>query len=258
MTLPPTSYAPVDSRTIGGFCGLRSSSAKAVVPSPANNNAAANGRSRFQSLEWLPAHFIRLLLPAICTGRLKAAPTWHLAKIIAGRTPVGHSYSAAFHQVELRGYHSNPTPLKPPLGRSNRKFIAEHRQTAARLLPRGLVLDDVPVFRQHALLHAHDVSDDPCRRWPEAAEPPMENDEITRRRRNVVLVAQRRGQGLDQTKESVTARRNMCAVLDVARRPEALGGGIVALVEKGIKRVQDDLHAAVLAARYGWCGHGAS
>src|SRR5882757_4530717 len=104
MTLPPTSYAPVDSRTIGGFCGLRSSSAKAVVPSPANNNAAANGRSRFQSLEWLPAHFIRLLLPAICTGRLKAAPTWHLAKIIAGRTPVGHSYSAAFHQVELRGY----------------------------------------------------------------------------------------------------------------------------------------------------------
>ena len=87
------------------------------------------------------------------------------------------------------------------------------------------------MLREPSIFHAYDVSDDPRRRWPETAEPPMENDEITSRRRNVVLVAQRRGQALDQVKEPVTAGRNMCAVLDVTRRPEALGGGVVPLVE---------------------------
>src|SRR5258708_32743873 len=86
----------------------------------------------------------------------------------------------------------------------------------------------------------------------------MENDEIISRRRNVVLVAQRRGQGLDQVKKPVTAGRNMCAVLDVTRGPEALGGSVVALVEKGIERVQDGLDVAVRAGRVGWCGHGVS
>jgi hypothetical protein len=99
------------------------------------------------------------------------------------------------------------------------------------LLSRGLVLDDVPVLRENSILHAHDVSDDPRRRLPETAESPVENDEIAGRRRKVVLVTQRRGQDLDQVKEPVAARRNMCAVLDVARRPEALGGSVVALVE---------------------------
>ena len=65
---------------------------------------------------------------------------------------------------------------------------------------RGLVLDDVPVLRENFILHTYDVGDDPRRRWPETAEPPMENDEITGRRGNVVLVPQRRGQGLDQVK----------------------------------------------------------
>ena len=97
-----------------------------------------------------------------------------------------------------------------------------------------------------SILHAHDVGDDPRRRQAVTAEPPVENDEIAGRRRNVVLVAQRRGQGLDQVKEPVTAGRNMCAVLDVTRRPEALGGSVVALVEKGIKCVQDGLDAGGL------------
>jgi hypothetical protein len=42
------------------------------------------------------------------------------------------------------------------------------------------------------------------------------------------------------------------------RRPEALGRGVVALVEKGVKRVEDGLDAAVFAARFGWYGHGNS
>ena len=109
------------------------------------------------------------------------------------------------------------------------------------MFPRGFVLDDVPVLREHAILHAYDVSDDPRRRRSETAEAPMEDDELSSRRRNVVLVAQRCGQGLDQVKQTVTPGRDMCAVLDVTRRPEAFGGGVVTPIEKGIKRVEDDL-----------------
>ena len=39
----------------------------------------------------------------------------------------------------------------------------------------------------------------------------------------------------------------MGAVLDVTRRLEALGGRIVALVEQGVKRIQDDLDVVVIA-----------
>ena len=39
----PTSYAPVNVRMIGGFDGLRASSANAGWLSPASSNAAANG-----------------------------------------------------------------------------------------------------------------------------------------------------------------------------------------------------------------------
>ena len=76
---------------------------------------------------------------------------------------------------------------RPRSIRSSRRFVAEHRQPAARLLARGLVLNDVPVLREHAILHPNDVGDDP-RRWQAVtAEPPVENDEVTRRRGDVVL-----------------------------------------------------------------------
>src|SRR5437667_537646 len=65
MTLPPTSYAPVDSRMIGGFGGLRSSSAKAVLLRPANNNAA-NGCNCFQPFEWLLPQRMICLLQKYC------------------------------------------------------------------------------------------------------------------------------------------------------------------------------------------------
>jgi hypothetical protein len=83
------------------------------------------------------------------------------------------------------------------------------------LLSCDLVLDDIPVLHEHSILHAHDISDDPRRRLADTAEPFMQNDEVTSRRRNAVLVTQRRGQGLDQAKEPVAAGWNMCAVLDV-------------------------------------------
>src|ERR1043166_7603759 len=61
MTLPPTSYAPVDSRMIGGFCGLRPSSARAAWLSPASNNAAANDRPCRPFKRLFPRFIIGLL-----------------------------------------------------------------------------------------------------------------------------------------------------------------------------------------------------
>jgi hypothetical protein len=125
MTLPPTSYAPVDSRTIGGFGGLRSSSAQAVLPSPANNNAAANGFNCFQRRRETGRQ-----KPEAGKHRRDAGRTEHkfdiahppprpsaraalwtgsdvaLGETIAGRTLIGHSDCAAFHQMEFRACRS--------------------------------------------------------------------------------------------------------------------------------------------------------
>lgn len=78
------------------------------------------------------------------------------------------------------------------------KAIAEHRQSAARLFARRLILDDVLVLGEHVTLHMHDVGDDPCRRQTMTAEPAVQNDEIAARRADMVLIAQRRGQALDE------------------------------------------------------------
>ena len=59
----------------------------------------------------------------------------------------------------------------------------------------------------------------------------------------------RRGPVLDQAEQPVAAGRNMRAVLDVARPPESLGGDIVALVERGIERVQHDPGAVIFGRR---------
>jgi hypothetical protein len=73
----------------------------------------------------------------------------------------------------------------------------------------------------------------------------MEDDETAEGRRNVVLVPQRIGQSLDEAEEPLTAGWNMCAVLDVTRGPETLRSIVVTLIEEGIKRVQNDLHAVL-------------
>src|ERR1700676_3867295 len=57
-----------------------------------------------------------------------------------------------------------------------------------------------------------------------------------------VLVAQSFRSPFDQGEKSLASGRNVRTVLNVVRRPETLRGGVVALVEKGLEGVQDDLH----------------
>src|SRR5271163_2611201 len=55
--------------------------------------------------------------------------------------------------------------------RSGGEAIAEHRQAADGLGLRRLVLDDVPVFGELAVLEADDIGGDPRRREAVAGEP---------------------------------------------------------------------------------------
>jgi len=70
-----------------------------------------------------------------------------------------------------------------------------------------------------------------------SSETSMKEDEVARRRDNVVLVPQRRGQSLDEVEQPMPPGRNMRAVLDVVRGPKALRLGIVALIEERVERM---------------------
>jgi hypothetical protein len=56
----------------------------------------------------------------------------------------------------------------------------------------------------------------------------------------LMFVTQRVGRAPDQVEQTVAARFDVCAVLDVGVRPEAAGRIVVALVEQGIEGFEDE------------------
>jgi hypothetical protein len=68
----------------------------------------------------------------------------------------------------------------------------------------------------------------------------VSDDVVTFSHDQLVVVAQRLRQRADEVEQSRPARRDMGAVLDVVIGPEPLGGGVVALVEKGLECFEDD------------------
>jgi len=55
---------------------------------------------------------------------------------------------------------------------------------------------------------------------------------------HVIFVAECVGKAANKIEQAIAARRNMSAVLDVAIRPEALRGDIVAFVEQRVERLE--------------------
>lgn len=96
------------------------------------------------------------------------------------------------------------------------------------------------MFDQRAILHADDVCREPIRGESDAREPAVDDHEVALRHDHSRLILQRRGDALDQVEEFIPARRDMCAVLDVIGRLESLRRRIVAFVEEGLERVEDD------------------
>jgi hypothetical protein len=86
------------------------------------------------------------------------------------------------------------------------------------------------VLGEPAVLDADDVSGNPGRGAAVAGEATVGDDEIALGHDQLVFVAQRCRRRSDQVEQALAAWPDMSAVLNVARGPEPLGGGIVALI----------------------------
>src|SRR5438445_4944406 len=118
----------------------------------------------------------------------------------------------------------------------SRECSSEHRPLAYRLFFRRFILNYVPMLDQDSLLNAHNICGDPIRRCTETAKSTVHDDEVSLSRCRSRLVPQRCGKALDQIEQALTTRCDMSAVLNVVRRPESLGGRIIALVEECVER----------------------
>ena len=76
--------------------------------------------------------------------------------------------------------------------------LAEHRQPADRLGSSRLVLQNVPVFGELAVLETDDIGGNPGGGTAIAGEPTMRDDVVTLGHDQLVLVAQRVGQRPDE------------------------------------------------------------
>jgi hypothetical protein len=89
------------------------------------------------------------------------------------------------------------------------------------------------------ILNPENVRRDPVRGRPESRKTAMDDDEVTVRHDEAGLVLQRQREVLDEVKQAFAAGSNVRAVLDLCRRPVALGRGIISFVEKGVKGLKD-------------------
>jgi hypothetical protein len=64
------------------------------------------------------------------------------------------------------------------MGRSVEKPVGEHRQAAHRVGLADLVLNDVPVLSQKAILDPEDIGDDPVSGLTVAGEATVEDDVV--------------------------------------------------------------------------------
>src|ERR1700730_8940578 len=96
------------------------------------------------------------------------------------------------------------------------------------------------MFGELAVLEADDIGGDRGGGTAVAGEATVRDDIVALGHDQLVLIAQRRGQRLDQGKQALAARCDVSAVLDVAVGPEPFGGRVVALVKERIERLQDD------------------
>jgi hypothetical protein len=95
-----------------------------------------------------------------------------------------------------------------------REALSEHGQSALGFRPRGLILDDVPMLDENSVYYAENVDDDPRKLLEaQARKPAVHHHIIACGRDRSVLVSERFRQRCDQTAQTVSARRNVCAVL---------------------------------------------
>jgi hypothetical protein len=99
--------------------------------------------------------------------------------------------------------------------RSIGEAIAEHRPTALRFRASRLILEDVPVLGQHPVGDANGVGGDPVSRASRARESPVDDDKVTFGHDYARLIFEGRGRRLDEVEETLAARLDVGAMLNV-------------------------------------------
>ena len=99
---------------------------------------------------------------------------------------------------------------------------------------------------QDAILHTENIHGDPIRSVAARAEAAVKNDPFALREYQSVFVTQRGWRAFDQVEQTFPAGCDVRAVLNVVRRPKLFGRRVVALVEKRIEGLQNQLLVSFL------------
>ncbi len=96
--------------------------------------------------------------------------------------------------------------------------VSKHRVSALGLFLGSLVLNDIPVLKQDSVFHADNIRRNPVDRQPEAREAAVDDDEVSLCYDYSRLIPEGGRDALDQVEETVAARLNVRAVLNVVGR----------------------------------------
>jgi hypothetical protein len=99
--------------------------------------------------------------------------------------------------------------------------LAKHGKVTDGFFLCGFVLQYIPVLGQETVFESDNVGGDPGSGAPYSTETSMRDDVITFRDNELVFVAQGIWRRTDKREQSFASRRDVCAVLNVLRRPEA-------------------------------------
>src|ERR1700686_3699814 len=91
----------------------------------------------------------------------------------------------------------------------------EHWSFTLRLFFGGFILNDVPMLDQDSVLNAHNICGNPIHRGPEPVKSPVHDHEVSLSHDRSGFVLQRWRDALDKSEETVAARCDMSAVLNV-------------------------------------------
>jgi len=113
---------------------------------------------------------------------------------------------------------------------------AEHRVSALGLFRSGFVLDYIPMLNKDAVFNAKNISRDPINRCTEPGKPAVHDHEIPVGNNCPRFVSKIVRESFDEVEQSLTARLDMRAVLDVVRRPEPFSWLRSRACEERVKR----------------------
>src|SRR5579863_3696566 len=121
-----------------------------------------------------------------------------------------------------------------------REAIAKHGKAADGFFPSGFVLQYIPMLGQKAVFESDNVGRNPGGGPSHPGETAMRDNIVAFRDDELVFIPQRIWRRADKSEQPVASWRNVRAVLDVVRRPEAFCCRVVAFVEESVEGFEND------------------